>query len=194
MKKIIALLVISMFTLSSCKKEAQEVTEESETVVADTALVATDSAVVASDAMIQPMQPDATGANPNTIMNQNPGTTMPQTSTTVQQVAPVKVAKGMNPAHGQAGHRCDIAVGAPLNSPAGKTPVASQTSKPTTISSSSTPGIVSSNGATITTTQSTPTPMPMQVPAAATAPGMNPPHGQEGHVCSVAVGAPLPKP
>jgi hypothetical protein len=24
---------------------------------------------------------------------------------------------GMNPQHGQAGHRCDIAVGAPLNSP-----------------------------------------------------------------------------
>jgi len=27
----------------------------------------------------------------------------------------------------------------------------------------------------------------------ATKPGMNPPHGQPGHVCSVAVGAPLPK-
>jgi hypothetical protein len=27
----------------------------------------------------------------------------------------------MNPQHGQAGHRCDIAVGAPLNSPAAAT-------------------------------------------------------------------------
>ena len=26
-----------------------------------------------------------------------------------------------------------------------------------------------------------------------TPPGMNPPHGQEGHRCDVAVGAPLPK-
>ena len=26
-----------------------------------------------------------------------------------------------------------------------------------------------------------------------TAPGMNPPHGQEGHRCDIAVGAPLPK-
>jgi hypothetical protein len=36
-----------------------------------------------------------------------------------QQGTPVTttVAKGMNPQHGQAGHRCDIAVGAPLNSP-----------------------------------------------------------------------------
>jgi hypothetical protein len=35
-----------------------------------------------------------------------------------QQGAPVTTTvKGMNPQHGQAGHRCDIAVGAPLNSP-----------------------------------------------------------------------------
>lgn len=179
-----------MFTLSSCKKEAQEVTEESETTVTDTALVATDS--VATNTIIQPVQPNENGANPNTIMNQNSGTSMTQTTTVGQPVVqPIKVAKGMNPSHGQPGHRCDIAVGAALNS---KAPVANQITKPTTISSSSTSGIVSSNGATITTTQSTPTPMPMQVPATATVPGMNPPHGQEGHVCSVAVGAPLPKP
>lgn len=34
-------------------------------------------------------------ANPNTVLGDN---------------------KGLNPAHGQPGHRCDIAVGAPLNS------------------------------------------------------------------------------
>lgn len=28
------------------------------------------------------------------------------------------VAEGLNPAHGQPGHRCDISVGAPLNTPA----------------------------------------------------------------------------
>jgi len=32
-----------------------------------------------------------------------------------------KTAPGMNPPHGQPGHRCDIAVGAPLNSPPAKT-------------------------------------------------------------------------
>ena len=31
-----------------------------------------------------------------------------------------EVAEGMNPPHGQPGHRCDIPVGAPLNSPAGQ--------------------------------------------------------------------------
>ena len=30
-------------------------------------------------------------------------------------------------------------------------------------------------------------------PQTQTAPGMNPPHGQEGHRCDIAVGAPLPK-
>ena len=39
---------------------------------------------------------------------------------TVPQPAAQPVAAGMNPAHGQPGHRCDIPVGAPLNSPPGK--------------------------------------------------------------------------
>jgi len=40
-----------------------------------------------------------------------------------QQPAPINTAaKGMNPAHGLPGHRCDIAVGAPLSSPVVSTP------------------------------------------------------------------------
>jgi hypothetical protein len=60
-----------------------------------------------------------------------------------QQATP----KGMNPPHGQPGHRCDIPVGAPLNS------------KPAT---------------------------PNNV-----AKGKNPPHGQPGHLCELPVGADL---
>ncbi|MBL0144479.1 MAG: hypothetical protein IPP48_00585 [Chitinophagaceae bacterium] len=41
-------------------------------------------------------------------------TTAPQTVTVAPQ--PVKTEPGMNPPHGQPGHRCDIGVGAPLNS------------------------------------------------------------------------------
>ena len=67
----------------------------------------------------------------------------------------------LNPAHGQPGHRCDISVGAPLNSPAG--------------SSVPQPKIV--------TTQ--------QPAAQQVATGMNPAHGQPGHRCDIAVGAPL---
>ena len=77
----------------------------------------------------------------------------------------VATAKGMNPPHGQPGHRCDIPVGAPLNSK----PVAN----PTTATQPQ---------AVVTTTQQ---------PVALTAPGMNPPHGQPNHRCDIAVGAPL---
>ena len=77
---------------------------------------------------------------------------------------------GLNPAHGQPGHRCDIAVGAPLNSAPAKT----------TTSVSSTPA---TSTATIQPT--------VTAPATKTAPGMNPPHGQPGHRCDIAVGAPL---
>ncbi|WP_426091688.1 hypothetical protein [Flavobacterium sp. DSR3-2] len=98
-----------------------------------------------------------------------------QTATQQQQntnTQPTTVAAGMNPAHGQAGHRCDIAVGAPLSAPA--TTNASATPQQNTA--------VPAN--TVTTTQPETTP---------TAEGMNPPHGQTNHRCDIAVGAPLPK-
>ncbi len=83
---------------------------------------------------------------------------------------PTTTAVGKNPPHGQPGHRCDIEVGAPLNSPATKP--ATQT-----ITQSATP--------TVTTTTATP------ASNVKTAAGMNPPHGQPGHRCDIAVGAPL---
>lgn len=90
--------------------------------------------------------------------------TNPQTATT-QKTGDIK----LNPAHGQPGHRCDIAVGAPLNSPPG-----SSVSKPQVV-----------------TTQQQPTQTVTTNASQQTAPGMNPPHGQPGHRCDIAVGAPL---
>lgn len=82
-----------------------------------------------------------------------------------------KTAAGMNPAHGQPGHRCDIGVGEPLDSkPAPKTTAATTTSTPAT------PAVAST----------TPSPVVEKVAA-----GMNPAHGQPGHRCDIAVGAPL---
>lgn len=77
---------------------------------------------------------------------------------------------GLNPAHGQPGHRCDIAVGAPLNSAPSKTTTSVNTTP------SATPVSIQPSVA---------------APAAKTAPGMNPAHGQPGHRCDIAVGAPL---
>ena len=79
-------------------------------------------------------------------------------------------AAGLNPPHGQPGHKCEIAVGAPL------------TSAPT----------VSTTTPQIKTTTATPS-APVTIPSAGGNGNakLNPPHGQPGHDCAVQVGAPL---
>ncbi|WP_281231013.1 hypothetical protein [Flavobacterium gelatinilyticum] len=127
-----------------------------------------------------PQQGQAAVQSGQTVqVNQN----QPQVVTTT--TTPVKTAKGMNPPHGQPGHRCDIAVGAPLNSPAAKAAAATSTSQ----------GGTASQSFTVTPPPaSNPVPALLSTePEQKTAEGMNPPHGQPGHRCDVAVGAPLPK-
>ncbi len=106
------------------------------------------------------------------------------TITTIPVSTPSATAEGMNPAHGQPGHRCDIAVGAPLSSPPGQQP------STTPVTNTTTPSITPNP-----TTPQTIQVNPQSSPAASgpTPAGMNPPHGQPGHDCSVAVGAPLKK-
>lgn len=109
-----------------------------------------------------------------------PGVTTTNGQQVIQEFnvpAPAPTAPGMNPPHGQPGHRCDIAVGAPLSSAPAKpktTPQASAQIQPAEFA----PPAVKDAAATA---------------SVETPPGMNPPHGQPGHICSVAVGAPLPK-
>ena len=149
-----SLLAVSFFMVS-CKKELQP-QESAEP---------TEAAVV--DASSQQVSNAQAGAMPS----QMPATAQPG----VQQVQPqpTTTAPGMNPPHGQPNHRCDIAVGAPLNSPPGNN-AAGQNPTPATVQK--------------------PQMQPQaSTPAVATAPGMNPPHGQPGHKCEIAVGAPLPK-
>ena len=68
----------------------------------------------------------------------------------------------INPAHGQPGHRCDLAVGAPLTNSNG-------TQVPVTIPQN---------------IQGAPAPAPAGLK-------INPAHGQPGHRCDLQVGAPL---
>jgi len=96
--------------------------------------------------------------------------------------APMATAPGMNPPHGQPGHRCDIPVGQPLNSKsAGATP----TTQNVNVNGANTiqidPNAVSPGKITLDNNGK-------QVK---TAPGMNPPHGQPGHRCDIPVGQPL---
>ena len=131
-------------------------------------------------------------ANQNQVI-----TTSAPTVTSTASTTPVKVAAGLNPSHGQPGHRCVIAVGAPLNS----TPAASNTTTTTTttptVNSNVTPGSISPT--TINTTPTISTPTTTTTTTAASTPvkvakGMNPSHGQPGHRCDIAVGAPLNSP
>jgi hypothetical protein len=83
---------------------------------------------------------------------------------------------GLNPEHGKPGHRCDIAVGAPLNSAATANtaqtiPVPNQPSNP----------VIQSPAASALNASA----------PVASATGLNPEHGKPGHRCDIAVGAPL---
>ena len=84
----------------------------------------------------------------------------------VKATTPATSADGvaLNPSHGQPGHRCDIAVGAPLNSkPA---PIQTNTQKS---------DVLLDNSSSTTLPKGT----------------LNPPLGQPGHSCAVKVGEPL---
>ncbi len=139
-----------------------------------------------------PMTPPAAAAQqPGGMAMQQPAANGQPVTVTPQQMQaqatpgqPAKVAAGMNPAHGQPGHRCDIPVGAPLNSPGAKTtaqtPASTTQAMRITPNGSATPAILNAN--------------PTAAAPVETKPGMNPPHGQPGHRCDIAVGAPLNSP
>ena len=168
-------ILASSLLVISCKKEEAVVASDDkpkEVILPRVQTIPTQNYTVAQ----QPAMP---------VQNQQPVPAPQPVTTTVPVTKP-----GMNPPHGQPGHRCDIAVGAPLNSPvktqapikvgSGTTQqltpnmITTQTSQP-----SGAPALLTPNSGAATTTP--------------TAPGMNPPHGQEGHRCDIAVGAPLPK-
>lgn len=81
----------------------------------------------------------------------------------VNNPAPQPATAALNPEHGQPGHRCDIAVGAPLN-----TPVTNQSAVP-----APQPRVLPSQGNSSGSVT------------------LNPPHGQPGHDCAIPVGQPL---
>ena len=104
MKNLI-LTFLFILVLTSCKKELEP---------QSTSIVAPPPAPQNNSVPVTPVPtptPQVVQAPPNTNVQAAP-----------QQVAPPqKVAKGMNPPHGQPNHRCDIAVGQPLSLPVSKT-------------------------------------------------------------------------
>lgn len=102
-----------------------------------------------------------------------PSTTNPTLPGTNDSLAGSNKGVTLNPQHGEPGHRCDIAVGAPLNTP----------STTSTIQPNVSPGVTTP--AVNTDTKKVP---PNPTPATA---ALNPKHGEPGHRCDIAVGAPL---
>ena len=167
-----SLLVISIL-LSSCKKEEEE---DPTTSTAPKEIILPRVEAIPSEPYVQSNNQNVAPVQNQTI---NPNSQAPSTA-----------KAGMNPAHGQPGHRCEIAVGAPLNSPAAKpAPSGSAGIKPAII----TTGTPTTTTTTIPATAAAPALLNPNPVTTSTAPGMNPPHGEAGHVCSVAVGAALPK-
>lgn len=105
----------------------------------------------------------------------SPLTTSPSLPANTDSAAAFKAGVTLNPQHGQPGHRCDIAVGAPLNAPATNIQPNVTTTPP-------------ASSATTNTNIGVPKVLP-QANTSSTA--LNPKHGEPGHRCDIAVGAPL---
>jgi hypothetical protein len=109
----------------------------------------------------------------------SPGAPQSTVSAPAAQAPKATANKGpVNPAHGQPGHNCAIAVGAPLSS----APTAKPAPAPVQAQTVSSPLV----------TAAQPTPVANAAPAGNPKGKVNPAHGQPGHNCAVAVGAPLP--
>jgi hypothetical protein len=121
-----------------------------------------------------PLSASATTQSPQSLPA-NPAATQgisvaqPVQAQSTQQASAAPAGLKINPAHGQPGHRCDIAVGASLS-----TPVATQpsTQAPQNMNIS-TPASQSSNAAPSSSAK------------------LNPAHGLPSHRCDIPVGAPL---
>lgn len=104
----------------------------------------------------------------------------------------------LNPPHGQPYHRCDIPVGAPLNSQEANTTLQStnnqvQAIEPKSKASAASPSN-NYNTPTIENAKRLNTPQSRNsVPSNnGIKPQLNPPHGQPFHRCEIPVGSPLP--
>jgi hypothetical protein len=155
-KTVLSVIIISSATLMACS--GIDSPEKDTSIMPDSPRTLAPAIVSSTaDSTKQIIAAPTTGAKPN---NQP------------QPAAPATNVAGLNPAHGQPGHRCDIAVGAPLNSPVANTSGAN----------GSKPQIQKMNA-------------PVAVPAGSIKTNgtarLNPEHGQPGHDCSVQVGAPL---
>ena len=119
-------------------------------------------------------------AKSDSVVNNNitESATVPAPAEVASSVTNVSVSgkPALNPAHGEPYHRCEIAVGAPIDSAPTQNATPQQAA----------PSILNPNPApAVSTTPAAP------AQAFGPKPAMNPEHGQPHHRCDLAVGAPL---
>lgn len=172
MKKVFLLAIAASFTFVACNKDKK----------AEATTTATETNAAHEDHTGHDHGAETPAANQSA---QGQATNAPA-ATNAQGVK-------LNPPHGEPGHRCEIAVGAPLDGSAAPTQATPAPAQP-----ASGKGFLGSGN---TQTQAAPTQQAAPTaqkgaPAQQTAPGMqgkpNPAHGQPGHRCDIQVGQPLP--
>lgn len=171
------IITLSVFTWIACGhgRDSEADTTPQPSTVTNPTTVPVNSPV--NPTTTQPTtQPQVITVGADANKNQVTTTTTQPITTATQPVTTTTSSAGLNPAHGQPGHRCDIPVGAPLNS---------KPTQPTVVQSQPTTTVQSP-----TTTPFTPTPITPNSPTTV-ASGLNPAHGQPGHRCDIPVGSPL---
>ncbi len=167
MKKLPLLIIVSATVLWSCEKKNVEEnvaeTQQEETLQADSSgfakiPVTEKKRVVESEVL----NPNSQGANKPTVENSKNTTGRPK----------------LNPAHGEPFHRCEIPVGAPIDSQPASTP-APQVNMQQNMSGNN------------FNTNPIPATAPRSAPNSGSKPAVNPPHGEPHHRCDIEVGAPL---
>jgi hypothetical protein len=174
MKRVFFPAVAAMVAIMACNNTEEETTTTTPSSVQTPAAsgVSTTSAPVDSQGTAT-QTPPATGeaistTPPPVMLNPAPATAATSGANVVK-----------NPPHGQPGHRCDIEVGAPLPQAGAPQTMNVQPAQPQPVQVvPQTPQIPISGAATT-------------APAAKGGKAVNPAHGQPGHRCDIAVGAPL---
>ncbi|MDO5607844.1 MAG: hypothetical protein Q4G08_05240 [Capnocytophaga sp.] len=186
------ILFISFLALAACKNTPDEIIVSADAQANTERAEAEMQQYAAAEAAFHPSAsgiqlPSSGGGQPNPPHGQPGhrcdiavGAPLPGTAVTpVQYTAPTMTPQvggspevganaRLNPKHGQPGHRCDIPVGEPLDgAPATPVEYTAPTMTPQVAGSVSQPAVSSSNAR------------------------LNPEHGQPGHRCEIAVGAPL---
>lgn len=179
MKKLPLIMFVVATVFMSCDKKQTDETQASTA----TENIATDSANVTTTAATEvPVTAPQNDPTARAVVVNNKSTTNAAPPVQVAQTSGKKPA--LNPAHGQPYHRCDIAVGAPIDSPA---PV--QTTQPPVVQQQAPTNFNTNpigNGPV-----SAPVATPSVSQNVGPKPATNPPHGEPHHRCDLQVGAPL---